>query len=458
MFIDSVDDLPTLHTLLSSERVFVNVIPTTIDIHPLVAKVACITFHTKSACYVFCCPEHLEATATDIYVTIINLIDEHSNNVAFLDKKSSIQLLRKECARSRDIKTRIVSDIGRLPETMSDYEYYDTAYILDRFSAMKKDLSAIPAIKLLEASTQIFESNVRKYMEASASEEWELFSERIMIPALATVERNGLKVDEKTFRKHFEKTTPIHVSTDGFVYTQYNTHTITGRPSCKYEKVNYAALNKADGSRSAFVSRFGSDGRLVVIDFEAFHPRLIATLVGYAFPSNVYPYKHLAAYYFDSQDVSPEDVKLAKEVTFAQIYDTISQELLKIPYFNKIQEFRDALWKKYRSFGEVSTPIYKKRITSKILVESSESKLFNYLLQAMETEVAMTRLATVVGMTKSTMTKPVLYNYDSIMLDVHRSEKVILDEIVACMHGAEYPVKVSAGKNMAELTIINRAE
>ena len=91
-------------------------------------------------------------------------------------------------------------------------------------------------------------------------------------------------------------------------------------------------------------------------------------------------------------------------------------------------------------------------------MESSESKLFNYLLQAMETEVAMTRLATVVGMTKSTMTKPVLYNYDSIMLDVHRSEKVILDEIVACMHGAEYPVKVSAGKNMAELTTINRAE
>ena len=45
-------------------------------------------------------------------------------------------------------------------------------------------------------------------------------------------------------------------SSKGLEYTQYNPYTSTGRPSNRYNGINYAALNKEDGTRDRFVSRF----------------------------------------------------------------------------------------------------------------------------------------------------------------------------------------------------------
>ena len=39
-------------------------------------------------------------------------------------------------------------------------------------------------------------------------------------------------------------------------YTEYNLYTSTGRPSNKFGGVNFAALNKEDGSRNSFVFIF----------------------------------------------------------------------------------------------------------------------------------------------------------------------------------------------------------
>ena len=71
-------------------------------------------------------------------------------------------------------------------------------------------------------------------------------------------------------------------TTDGVVYSEYNPFTSTGRPSNRFGGINFAALNKNDGSREKFISRFGGEGKLVEFDYDAYHLRLIAKKVDYS--------------------------------------------------------------------------------------------------------------------------------------------------------------------------------
>ena len=84
-------------------------------------------------------------------------------------------------------------------------------------------------------------------------------------------------------------------TTKGMVYSEYNHYTSTGRPSNRFGGTNFAALNKKDGSRKQFISRF-KNGVLVEFDYDAYHPRLIGEKVGYKFP-NGSGHEHLAKTY-----------------------------------------------------------------------------------------------------------------------------------------------------------------
>ena len=71
---------------------------------------------------------------------------------------------------------------------------------------------------------------------------------------------------------------------DGYEYTQYNLLTSTGRPSNSFGGINYAALNKKDGSRKRFVSRFKNEGMLIEYDFDSYHLRLVGNKIEYELP------------------------------------------------------------------------------------------------------------------------------------------------------------------------------
>jgi hypothetical protein len=65
---------------------------------------------------------------------------------------------------------------------------------------------------------------------------------------LHSIESAGLQVTED-FRMP-------EIVNDAKVYSQYNYHTMTGRPSNAFRGFNFAAMNKEDGTRAAFCSRF----------------------------------------------------------------------------------------------------------------------------------------------------------------------------------------------------------
>jgi len=76
--------------------------------------------------------------------------------------------------------------------------------------------------------------------------------DQTILKTLYEIERNGLKTYEK------------------IVYSEYNPFTSTGRPSNRFGGLNFAALNKSDGSRKQFISRY-NNGVLVEMDFDAYH-------------------------------------------------------------------------------------------------------------------------------------------------------------------------------------------
>jgi hypothetical protein len=120
------------------------------------------------------------------------------------------------------------------------------------------------------------------------------------------IEQAGLTVDTALYEQCFEQ------STEGVVYTQYNFKTLTTRPSNTFNKINYAALNKENGCRKAFIARNSS---LVELDIAAYHPTLLAKLVDYDFGDEDI-YSHFAQVYgMDRQN--------AKILTLQQLYGGI---------------------------------------------------------------------------------------------------------------------------------------
>ena len=156
-------------------------------------------------------------------------------------------------------------------------------------------------------------------------------------------------------------------TTEGFVYSEYNVFTSTGRPSNRFGGTNFAALNKKDGSRKPYVSRFKS-GVLVEMDFDAYHLRLIADKIGYDFPSGSV-HEHMSKFY-------GVDYEEAKKLSFQYLYGFIPHEVIQMnPYFSKVHDYIEGLWKEYNSKEFIVSDIYNRRLYKKNLSAVSYTHL-----------------------------------------------------------------------------------
>ena len=252
----------------------------------------------------------------------------------------------------------------------------------------------------------------------------------------ATIECAGLQVNE-TFRL------PELVK-DNKVYSQYNYFTTTGRPSNAFRGFNFAAMNKEDGTRAAFCSRF-ERGALVEMDFDSYHVRLIARLIGYDLPTTSI-HDYLGRFYFGTDELTDEQRDESKQITFRLLYGGIDSEFLSIPFFEKVNSFIYSLWAKWKSKGRIETPILKRPITKDMVTNMTANKLFNYYLQAVETEVSVQKLRQVQTLIGTYETAMILYTYDSILFDVPFHEaKALLPQIKHVLEQGNFPVKVKVG-------------
>lgn len=334
---------------------------------------------------------------------------------------------------------------------LNDFETSAHALIRRNFHGRPGYGKFVPFTKHLESFTEIAESCEKILKKAKIDEAFKKFNECIIEP-LTETEKHGLAVDRNRFKEHFGDI----CTNSGKVFTQYNFYTSTGRPSNRFGGVNYAALNKEDGSRKAFVSRFGDKGALALIDYSAFHPRIIALLTDYKIPADVDVYEYLAKLYFDKKEVDESDIADAKQITFRQLYGGVEEKYSHIKYLSHLKEFINYNWSFFNEHGFVETPLFKRKITDKHIQTPKPATVFNYLLQAAEGEISIPVLGKVNEFLRGKKTQAVLYTYDSILFDYHFDDETILSDIREIMSlDWKFPTKVYVGNNYHDMALVS---
>ena len=303
----------------------------------------------------------------------------------------------------------------------------------------------IPIVKHFERCSGMKDKFMESFSTFNKSESFEYYNE-LFIDNLYAIERNGLKVNYEKFVEKFQTNNLIGAMT----YTEYNIYTSTGRPSNKHGGVNYAAINKENGSRESFISRH-EYGMLLEFDYDSYHLRLIGDLIKYDLPeSSVHTY--LGKQYFGKDELSTKEYEQSKTISFRLLYGGVDKDFAKIPYFGKVKEYTYKLWKKFQEQGYIETVILKRKLFRNAMSDMNPSKLFNYYLQSMETEYNMAMINEINALLGPYDTKLILYTYDSLLFDfnVKDGKQLILD-IKKTMIAGKFPVKLKAGKTMQDL-------
>ena len=259
-----------------------------------------------------------------------------------------------------------------------------------------------------------------------------------MIPLLSQIERYGVRVDGKKFIDRYPQATK-HLN-NNIVYTEYNPYTVTSRPSNRFGGINFSALNKKDGTREVFIPK---DGHIFLqMDYDAYHPRIIGKLIDYTLPDT-----SVHQWLADQYGV---DYGESKGITFQLLYGGIPEEFDSIPYYKKVREYIDEMWSKASKKGYVST--YNRNIPLSSIEGLNPQKVFNYLLQATETELNMDTMRKVLEFIEQTDIELSLYTYDSFLfsfpLDTPKEQALKLKEIV---ESNGFPINASWGSDYSKL-------
>jgi len=288
----------------------------------------------------------------------------------------------------------------------------------------KKDINRIiPIVKHYEYCENQFND-----LKSKINEPINEFNNTKTTVTFNTLERSGIRIDREKFESHF------HAIDEEFTYTQYNFKTLTGRPSNKFKGVNYAALNKDNGSRNSFIPR---NNTFIEFDIGAYHPTLLAKLVDYDFGG-----KDIHMAFAEMYGV---DYKKAKELTFKQLYGGVFDQYKDLEFFKKVQVYTDELWAHFQSEGYIECPISKHIFFRDELEDMKPQKLLNYLLQNLETSYNVCILWEILKLLKNTQTELVLYTYDSFLFDFSNEEKEILNKIKEVFNKKKLQIKTNYG-------------
>ena len=325
----------------------------------------------------------------------------------------------------------------------------------------------LPIVKHKEPFTEMVRECCETVKNAEIDDVYNKLNTTVL-ETLAELELNGIHVDKTCFNKHFNaKVYSVKYISPDTVYSQYNIYTATGRPSNRYDGVNYAALKKEGGCRKCFVSRWKPDwhtennqavitkkhGKMVLIDYSSYHPRIICYLMGFDMPLETDIYQYLGELYFNKTNLTPVDIDEAKIITFRQLYGRLEPQYKHIKFLVHARRFIEDYWNHFQKHGYVETPIFKRKITDSVLQDPNPAKLLNYILQATEGEIAIPVITELNNFLREKHSKAILYTYDSVLFDFcHWDGKETLQRIIDIMKkDNKFPVKVYVGDNYDEL-------
>ena len=384
-----------------------------------------------------------ENTLSLLYISFIDGKDymlpfSHSEtinlDISYLDKLNSdnkkYTFNKKELLHAIHLKNVIDVNLQyymeyNVPLNVDDISTLTHNFFNNKFYNRNNLNSIIPTMKHLEYCRKL-SNELKKHINLPVHE----YYNNDVLNNLQYIESNGLK------------------TLNDIVFSEYNLYTSTGRPSNRFGGVNFAALNKKDGSRKPYISRFGTKGMLVELDYDAYHLRLIGNLIGYEFPKGSV-HEHMAKFYGC-------DYNESKNRSFKYLYGRIPIEVVQMnPFFSKVHDYINEIWNGYKKEDFITSNIYSKKIYRKNLSNMNKNKLFNYLIQLTETENNMRMLTDLISHLKEFKyeSKLVLYSYDSFLFDFNMNDGTVFLNAVKDIieQFGKYPTKVSKGTNYHQM-------
>jgi DNA polymerase I-like protein with 3'-5' exonuclease and polymerase domains len=426
---------------LKSSPIILWAIPSDEFLHPCATDISIVFIKDINDKNIYCLSfNHSDASLTIDKKTFVDDLNNLDGIKWVFDKKSFIQLLPF---------TKDLLDINLFNHLQKgkliDKQYFETQAHKFIYQTKKNcgDLNkVVPLLKHKEMFEKMCDKSI--LLDINLIDEGYRKENEIVIETLSELESNGIYVNANCFGKHFN----AKIQPNGLVYSQYNVYTSTGRPSNHFDGVNYAALSKDSGVRKCFISRYGNDGMMILIDYSAFHPRIICNIVNFPMGANEDIYKYLGEIYFNRK-ITEYDLEEIKRITMRQLYGGVEEKYEHIKYFRSLKEFIDDNWKCFRENGYVTTPIFRRMITTDHLKDANPAKLFNYILQATETEIALTAINCVNKYLRDKKTKAILYTYDSLLFDFYKADgTVVLNDIINIMMMCNrFPIKVYKGES-----------
>ena len=134
-------------------------------------------------------------------------------------------------------------------EAYDDNHYFTDAhrFYWRRHTNLQHVNTIVPLMKHTEMCQKIRKYAMPMIVNSKLSDSYKRFN-MIYPKIFADIESNGMQINDSFKMKE--------LITDGRVYSNYHYHTTTGRPSNAFRGFNFAAMNKQDGTRDAFCSRF----------------------------------------------------------------------------------------------------------------------------------------------------------------------------------------------------------
>ena len=371
------------------------------------------------------------------FILIYNHIDGKSHHLDLTTSEQPKWVWNKKGFLQMDTKIQNLFDI-------STYTFFDENRLLDfkpeeqpfitHYTRMgiRENLGKIaPLMKWGEYLT----SFVNSFELPTPNSSW---MNNDVIPILSDIERYGVRVDGEKFLDRYPQATK-HLS-NNTLYTEYNPYTITSRPSNRFGGINFSALNKKDGTREVFIPK--PNHIFLQMDYDAYHPRIIGKIVHYPLPTTSV-HQWLADQYGVPYDES-------KGITFQLLYGGIPEEFDSIPYYKKVREYIEKLWENASQRGYTNT-LYR-NIPLSSIEDVNPQKLFNYLLQATETELNIRTMKRVLEFIEQTDIELTLYTYDSFLfsfpLDAPKEHAKKLKELI---EEGGFPIKASWGTDYGKL-------
>tara|TARA_B110000971_G_scaffold173642_1_gene178646 strand:- start:4109 stop:5374 length:1266 start_codon:yes stop_codon:yes gene_type:complete len=395
-----IEDLEQLTVFYNSgfKEAFIDVIPESSTLHP--------TLNEVSAVYI------RPVQSSKGFMIGVN----HSETLG-LKKEDVTEVLKKfdklYCRDKKEILhyfcLKSFVDISLPPHTYIQ----NTTTAHDWFNTYHKNVRdinvIIPIVKHYEMCERTFNDLI---INTSKDTKYgTFFNERTSL-VFNLIERNGIAIRPGIFGEHFYETK------EKKVYTQFNLKTTTTRPSNRFKGVNYAALNKENGCRKAFIPE---NNKFIEIDITAYHPSIAASLISYDFGTDDIHSAFAEMYRVDRDQ--------AKELTFKQLYGGVFKQYRDIEFFKRISDYINQRWEEFTKIGYVECPISHYRFYNEELENMNPQKLFNYMLQNYETSQNILILWDILSILVGKKTKLVLYTYDSFLIDIDESEEEVLKDV-----------------------------